>query len=491
MDHAAGFRLPRATPGSLGVSPRAIATFLNHVQAAGLELHSLMLFHRGHVIAEGWWAPYRHDLLHMQHSLSKSFTATAIGLAIGEGLLSLDSTVVGFFPDEAAQADANQAAMTIRHLLTMTSGHRTGISGDAWRQIRTSWVAEFFKAPVVDAPGTRFVYSSASSYMLSAILQRVTGERLHDYLRPRLFEPLGIGGTRWDVCPNGVNPGGNGLSCRTEDMLKLAVLHLQQGQWGGRQILSPDWVRQATQAKVAAPDGPDALHLDPAGPGWPRGYGYQWWTGPAGASYASGLFGQYAIVLPRHDAAIAVTAALRPSDQRLLDLVWRDLLPALDDDLGHRLAGLRLDLPAPTPAPSSTVQRISGRWFHMEPNEHGVQAARLRFEEASATFQMRDARGEHSVEVGLTGWIEGETSMTGNDLHHQYQPDAMRVSAAGHWPDDTTFVMTWVYLEAAFRDQVTCRFDADGMTLDRSVNVNTGAMARPSLRGRMERQRGC
>ncbi len=259
--------LPRATPEAMGVPPQAIAAFLDGVAAERLELHSLMVFHRGHVIAEGWWAPYRAGLPHMQHSLTKSFTATAIGLAVAEGRFALDDTVVSFFPEITAPGP-HLAAMTIRHLLTMSTGHATGIGGDVWRQIRTSWTDAFFKAPVPEPPGARMVYSSASSYMLSAILQRTTGERLHAYLATRLFEPLGIEGESWDVCPNGINPGGNGLSCRTEDMLKLALLHLQRGRWDGRQILPEAWVSDALRPHLPAPFGPDAVHLGSPGAEW-------------------------------------------------------------------------------------------------------------------------------------------------------------------------------------------------------------------------------
>lgn len=472
--------LPRATPEAMGVPPQAIAAFLDGVAAERLELHSLMVFHRGHVIAEGWWAPYRAGLPHMQHSLTKSFTATAIGLAVAEGRFALDDTVVSFFPEITAPGP-HLAAMTIRHLLTMSTGHATGIGGDVWRQIRTSWTDAFFKAPVPEPPGARMVYSSASSYMLSAILQRTTGERLHAYLATRLFEPLGIEGESWDVCPNGINPGGNGLSCRTEDMLKLALLHLQRGRWDGRQILPEAWVSDALRPHLPAPFGPDAVHLGSPGAEWSRGYGYQWWTGPEGCAYAAGLFGQYAIVLPGQDAAIAITAATPTTDYRLLGLVWRHLLPAFGG-LSRRLAGLRLDLPHP--GPGAAPPGISGRWFRMDPNEDGVAAVMLQDEGDACVFVQRDARGQHSVRCGLTGWVDGATSMTGNALHHQYQPDSMHVVASARWLDPQTLEMTWVFVETAFRDRVICRFDDDRVTVERSVNVNTGALKRPALTGK-------
>ena len=137
--------------------------------------------------------------------------------------------------------------MTLRHLLTMTSGHGRGISGGAWRKLETSWVADFLRQPLEHAPGEVFVYDSACSYVLSAIVQKVTGRTCHDLLRRRVFDPLGLTpGIRWDLSPEGINSGGNGLWCTSRDLLSLGILHLQDGRWQGRQVLSRDWVRAAT-----------------------------------------------------------------------------------------------------------------------------------------------------------------------------------------------------------------------------------------------------
>ncbi len=164
-------RLPRATPAEKGVDPAGILAFLDEVAAGGLELHSFMLFRGGAVVAEGFWRLYGADRVHMQHSATKSWTAAAVGLAIGEGRFGLDDKVIGFFPDQLpADVGDNLAAMTVRDLLTMRSGHSTGISGGEWRSMDSSWVEAFLREPVEEAPGRTFIYSSASSYMLSAIV---------------------------------------------------------------------------------------------------------------------------------------------------------------------------------------------------------------------------------------------------------------------------------------------------------------------------------
>jgi CubicO group peptidase (beta-lactamase class C family) len=471
---APGDGLPRERPEARGVDPRAIVAFLDEVAGAGLELHSFMLARGGDVIAEAWWEPYRPDRVHMMHSLTKSVAVSGVALALKERLFSIDDKVVSFFPDELpAQVGDHLAAMTVRDLLTMRTGHEKEISGSVWRQIKTSWVAEFFKVPVVHRPGTRFVYSSAASFMLSAIVTKVTGQTLRDYMEPRFFRPLGISGLSWDVGPGGINPGGNGLSWKTADSLKLGMLYAQQGRWNGEQVLTPEWVREATRPQVAEGE-----------------YGYQWWIGPGRAFYAVGLFTQMSIVFPEHDAVLAVTSAIEESEQ-LTPIVWKHFPAAFAgarrpaDAAAHaalveRTRSLSV-LPSLGAASSQLAERISGKPYRARPNAEAIESLRFDFAGDRCRFTLRDARGEHVVDVGLGRWIEGRTSMTGNKLHHQYQPESMVVVAGGQWTAPDTFQMTWQFAETAFRDTVTCRFAGDAVTFDRSVNLNSAATSLPTV----------
>jgi CubicO group peptidase (beta-lactamase class C family) len=467
--------LPRSSPEAQGVSSQAILAFLDEVAAAKLELHSFMLYRHGHVVADGWWSPYRADRIQMMHSLTKSVTVCGVAHAMAEGRFGFDDKVISFFPDELPpQVDDKLAAMTVRDLLTMRTGHKEEVSGSVWRQIRTSWVAEFFKIPIVYQPGTTFVYTSAASFMLSAIITKTTGQRLRDYLEPIFFKPLGISGFTWDLGPGGINPGGNGLSWKTSDILKLGALHVRNGEWNGKQLLPKEWVKAATQSQVT--EGK---------------YGYQWWMGPDNAYYALGLFTQMSIVFPQHDAVLAITAAIDGS-RKLLPSVWkafpaafseqRDASAASFERLRARTSKLKLLEPLGTTA-SPLAQKISGRTYQVAKNEDDVTSVQLEFKGGHCLFSLTDDRGTHRIDVGLRDWIEGDTTMTGNKLHHQYQPDSMRVIAGARWIDDRTFEMTWLFIESVFRDTVTCRFDGDGMTLDRSVNVNSAETFRPTLHG--------
>ena len=191
MDNLHSF--PRSTPEAQGVSSEAILAFLQDVQANIQEMHSCMLLRHGHVIAEGWWSPYRPESPHMMFSLSKSFTSTAVGLAVAEGRLAVDDLVISFFPEDTpAKVDENLAQMTVRHLLSMSNGHAANTTNDMFLEPEGNWVKAFLSLPVEYEPGTYFFYDSGATYMLAAIVQKLTGQTLLEYLQPCLFEPLGI-----------------------------------------------------------------------------------------------------------------------------------------------------------------------------------------------------------------------------------------------------------------------------------------------------------
>ncbi len=240
--------LPRSEPEDVGIPSSAVTSFVDALGRSGQEVHSFMLLRRGAVAAEAWWKPYAPDLPHMLFSLSKSFTSTAVGLAVSERLLSVDDPVLRFFPEQAPRRPSkNLEAMRVRHLLTMSTGHEKDCLDRMMRGRSRDWVRRILSLKVEREPGSLFVYNSGASYLLSAIVQKVTGQRLVEYLAPRLFEPLGIEGAAWETCPLGINTGGWGLSLTTEDIAKFGLLYLRKGLWGGRRLLTEAWVDEATR----------------------------------------------------------------------------------------------------------------------------------------------------------------------------------------------------------------------------------------------------
>lgn len=308
--------LPRTTPEAQGVSSLVVREFAEAANRQVDTMHSFMLVRHGHVVAEGWWKPEAADKPHVMHSLSKSFNSTAVGLAVAEGKLSVDDPVLKFFPGDApAEPPEKLKAMRVRDLLTMSTGHNTEPRFTA----ETPWVKSFLAHPVEHKPGAHFLYNTAGSHMLSAIVRKVTGETVLDYLRPRLFGPLGIENPEWGSSPQGNTFGGWGLKICTGDIAKFGQLYLQKGKWNGKQLVPEAWVDQATAKQVS--NGSDPTK------DWDQGYGFQFWRCRHGAYRGDGAFGQFCIVLPEQDAVIAITADTKDM-QAELNVIWEKLLPA-------------------------------------------------------------------------------------------------------------------------------------------------------------------
>lgn len=313
---------------------KAFDKYLKAVADAGQDLHSIMIVQRGKVIKERWLGEGAWNKPHVLNSVSKTFTATAVGFAVAEGKLRLTDKVISFFPDQLpAEISPNLEKLEVRHLLTMSSGHDVDPTpltrGEDSQEL--DWVRTFLAAPLTHEPGTFFVYNSLGTYMLSAIVQKVTGEKVIDYLYPRLFRPLGIVGATWQESPQGINCGGWGLYLKTEDLAKMGQLFLQKGTWNGKRLLPESWIDEATRSHIASlPAGirREELTIKPKDSDWLQGYGYQMWRCRHDAVRADGANGQYIIILPEQEAVIAMTANIGDM-QAEINLVWKYLLPAL------------------------------------------------------------------------------------------------------------------------------------------------------------------
>ena len=456
---AAGSRLPRSTPAEQGVAAAGISRFLDAVLGAGNELHSLMLLRHGHVVAEGWWEPYEPDGLHLLYSLSKSFTSTAIGLAVHEGRLSVDDLVTSFFPESLPEGlSAGSAALRVRHLLTMATGHHEDTLD---RLDRSDLVRSFLTMPPDEEPGTWFTYHNTATLMLSAILTRVTGDRLLDYLRPRLLEPLGIDQANWQGVGGaggaadlpGLDLGFSGLHLATESVAKLGQLYLQQGRWNSEQLVPQEWVAAATRAQVDNPREPN--------PDWRKGYGYQFWLAREGYR-GDGAFGQFCIVLPQQDMVLALTGATEDM-QSVLDCVWFELLPALghpstdDEASGAELAARLSSLALPTPSGERHPARITLPWSapstpgsaesFSAPGTAATQVLGIEEQEGGWLLTVQEADVRFSVAVGY-----GEWTVTDVEPRPGFR---LRVAASGAWSADT-FTVALALVETPHRLTLVC-----------------------------------
>jgi CubicO group peptidase (beta-lactamase class C family) len=450
--------LPRSTPLEQDVDPSGILAFVDELEARpDIEMHSIMLLRHGQVVAEGWWSPYTADRPHRLYSLSKSFTSTAAGFAAAEGLLDLDDTVVSHFPEfDADITDPGSRSMRIRHVAAMASGHAAETIIRALELDRREPVRGFLLIPPDRPPGTIFAYNQPCTYSLGSIVQRRAGMPLTAYLRPRLFDPLGIGQVGWQTLA-GREQGYTGLHARTEDVAKLGQLYLQRGEWEGARLLSEEWVSQATSKQVDNPNQPN--------PDWRQGYGFQFWMSRHGYR-GDGAYGQFCVVLPDHDAVVVTTAATRDM-QAVLNAMWAHLLPAFDRSaskpdsqaqLATRLSGLSL--------PAYQAEREPAAWepWLSEPFEAAVHASEdpqnaptivsvgLEREGPELCVTLKEADNAIRFGVGTCG--EWSVSTPGDARENR-----IAIAASGGWSDRQTLRLEVMFLETPHRLDIVCSLD--------------------------------
>ncbi|MEU1469670.1 serine hydrolase domain-containing protein [Streptomyces sp. NPDC005761] len=414
--------LPRSAPAVSGISSRSIALLLDRLEARSVECHSIMVVHRGHVVAEGWWAPYSADRPHLLYSLTKSFTSIAVGLAIDDGLLSLTDRVVDVLPDHVPAGISEQGSrITVHHLLSMTAGHPTDSLGEAWELEPGDLVKGFLRLPFAAVEGTRHTYDNSTTFILARMVERVTGRGLPEFLDERLFEPMGVDHAEWDRVASGAAFGFHGLHLTTEAVAAFGELLRRGGLWGDRRLVPGEWVEAATGRHI------DCLPFeDGSGDAdFSCGYGYQFWMSRHGY-HGHGAFGQQCVVVPSHDLVVAVTA--QGESQHVLDAMWECLLPGVgrsgsvrdDEILAERLR--RLSLPT-VPGPAGP-RRSAG--------------ARL---DASAEGSALPDGTTLIVDPADGGWLVRFESLFGIAVGHgewrESSPLGRPVVAAGAWQGDT------------------------------------------------------
>jgi hypothetical protein len=321
--------------------------------------------------------------------------------------------------------------------------------------------------------------------MLSAIVQKATGQTVLDYLQPRLFDPLGIERPTWVASPEGINAGAYGLNVRTEDIAKLGLLYLQRGEWNGARILPAAWVDEATARQTSNGSNPAS--------DWDQGYGYQFWRSRHGYR-GDGAFGQYMLVLPEQDAVVAITSGVRDM-QAVMSLVWDRLLPAMradplpDDAAGQSALRARLRTLAMRTAAgrvsSPLAASVSRRWYTLPANDRGIQAVALDLSPRATALLVRSATGETRTPFGTGAWVRSETGFTNGMERFLAVPLHPAVAASGAWTADSMFTLKIVALGTPYYSTMTFGFHGDRLTLDGEHHVSFGPTTLPRLDGRL------
>lgn len=472
MERLKKYQLEHTTPESVGVDSKMITAFLNEINENGYGLQSFTIVRHDKICAQGFYKPYSADMPHVLYSMSKSVTSTAIGFAVSEGLLNLNDRVVDFFPEYTMSKRPFNRMLTIRMLLTMHSDKLITVLEEKGEK---DWIANFLGATFMLPPNTKFNYISENTFMLSAIISKVTGMSVIDYLYPRIFEPLGIEKPFWETDGQGNCAGGWGLYMKSEDLAKFFLPYIHEGKWiDGTQIIPKVWVKEATRKQVeSVRDG----YIDNM-----MGYGYQFWKNPiANSSRADGLFGQRCFMFPDYDALVVLNCG-EAEDYNIMKVFWKYFpqcfgyseLPENKEAYEQMLETIEgchvKELPA-TERNTEMEQKISGRTIKCKTSEFvsvvtisitqmlynkpgEINEMKLTFDDEMLHFYWKEKEYENTIDVGLNGEY-GVSEITLGDLHyHTYSKAA--------WQEDGSLKLWIRPIETAHVRQFTFYFREDG-----------------------------
>ena len=393
--------LPRSTPEEQGVPSKALVALFDSLHALPLtDMHAVVVMRHGKVIGEMYPKPYAPEYRHTMYSCSKTFVGIAVGLAIEDNRLRLDDRVAAIFPELLPDSVSKDLAdMTVRHLLTMASGVKPDWN---MRSRGKEWIRTFLSKPV-EAPGTKYAYDSMVSYMLAAVVQKVTGKKLTEYLQERVFTPMNVTEWAWEESPEGVNTGGWGVHIQPESLAKFGQLILNEGRWEGKQLVSAEWIREMCKKHRETGRGV---------------YGYQIWHcgGHDGAVRADGALGQYVISVLDKDMVVVMTEATLGNGRDQRRLIWDVLLPHIQDESlpankkdyqkllkkqdGYKLAEVK------GKASSAFASNWENKTIELGKNTFGWKSLKLNFGKKEVTMTVTETSGKtYELTFGYQQWM--------------------------------------------------------------------------------------
>ena len=442
-----------------GVSLRALNTYFEKAKAERQEIHTLQIWKGERCLCRLAPAPYSCDDRREVYSLSKTFCSTAVGCAVDEGLLTVDDRIVDIFADKLPEVvSENLAKMKVRHVLSMNTGHSACVMP---HMFASDDAAKAFLAQEVPyEPGTHFAYNTGATCLLSAIITRLTGETVYDYLCRKILHPIGIRDAVWNTCAEGINEGGIGIQVTSDDIIQLARLYQNRGMWNGKRLLSEEWIKEAS-----------SFHSDNSmngTPDWKCGYGYQIWLNVEDGYRGDGALGQLMVILPKRDIIIAVQAKV-PSIQIELDLLMELAAHILDEDDETELRLLDF---APA-VPDEIACPVDDAWYTLSENLMGWKKLHLTREKDVLTLDFSNGRKVSRITAGAGHYEYSAHSdpwrtpklLTLMDARY---PETLRM-ASYYTVSGDTCTITARHLSNPNTERITLKWDGD--TLDITLGV--------------------
>ena len=449
--------LERVSPESVGISSKVINKFIDTINDKKINLHSFMLLRHGKIAAEGYYKPFVKDYKHRIFSVSKSFTSAAVGIAIDEGLIGLNDRIVDFFPEKlCGNVHEYNGMMTVEHLLKMATSHEKSTSTEG-----VDWVKGFLNTEPSHRPGTIFAYDTTGTHTLCAILQKVTGMTVHEYLKNRLFGHIGIGEIEWESCPMNINKGGSGIKCTTEDMARFGQLYLQKGLWNGLRLITEKWVEQSTSKQIDNTN--TSFMLDGK-----KGYGYKFWRCRNNSYCAFGMGGQFILVIPEKDAVFVTTANTnlhKDAHQSILDTFWETIYPDMEDttslgenepasmELKEKLSTLMLLLPEGIEI-TKNARELSGKKYILDKNRLNFDYCEFEFSENTSKLCFTKIEKTFNMYFTFNDYFVAEDPVLGR-----------KAANGGVWVDEKTLVIISQLFDIMEMFIITCHFDAETVVI--------------------------
>ncbi len=466
-----GVNLQHVAPEEVNVDSRAITAFLNEITQKNLGLHSFTVVRHDKVCAQGFFSPYSKEHPHVLYSMSKSLTSTAIGFAVDEGLVNIDDKISDFFPEYKAGKRPFNKALTLRMLLTMRSDKLITVFENKGG---TDWIKNYFDAPFMLPPNSRFNYISENTFMLSAIIKKVTGKPVLDYLDEKMFAPLGIEKPFWETDGEGNNAGGWGCYMKSEDLAKFFLPYIHEGKWiDGTQLVPKQWVKDAlTKQTESVHDGaPDIIN----------GYGFQFWKNPVSNSFrADGLFGQRCFMFPEYDALVVLNCG-EAEDYKVMEVFWKyfpvcfksdnlELNENSVNEMNEKIASLRMPLLPVGERQYETEKKIDDRTIKCKTNEFTsvitisitqmlynkpgkINSMKFKFSDNSLFFTWKEKDYENTIEAGMDGKLCMSEIDLGDLHYHAYSQAA--------WQEDGSLKLWIRPVETAHERKFTFIFNND------------------------------
>lgn len=466
-------------PENYGISSGAILEFIDQAEAADdVNLINFMILSDENIIARFCKKPYAADYRQLLFSVTKSFTSIGAGIAIDKGYFNLDDKVIYFFPDKLPEViSENLSKMTVRHLLTMTTGIHDNTYGLLYPQ--KDWVKAFLAQELPHEPGTYYRYCTHASHMLSAIIEKTSGTSLLEFMNEHLFEPLDIPKPQWETCPMGIIAGGMGLSLAPESVAKFGVLLLNKGEYFGKRIISEDYINLATTAQVSKINNTDAINEtdDRCTENYLGDqYGFQFHISLNGSFRAEGAFGQVCFIYPK-ERIILVATSRNTNTERLLQLIQTKLLNDINDNvrfeqsihnsLQEKLAKMEFETPQFKEIPWD-VPSLNNKCYDISENPNGVRQIMLNREGYQLKCRIDYYDGQYSnLRFDFTQPVCDKTTFVKDIQTHVQQYVSYAI-----WESSTVLELVAIFIETPYVVHCRISFIDDEIEIEFKMNVS-------------------